>query len=89
MSEHFHAVMDRAVFNLGLSVEGTSAYILLTSIVQENARPTREALLARWTSTDEKLERALAELAERNVIQNKTGPGDEAFYHPNPSSVWR
>ena len=89
MTEHFHASMDREIFKLGLSVEATSAYILVTSLVGENTRPSIEALQAKWTGSNQDLDQALAELTGRNVIQPRKGPEGEDLYYPNPSSLWR
>ncbi len=89
MSDHIHEVMDRNIFNLKLSVEGVSAYILVTSLLGENVRPSLELIKGRWTTTQEALDSALAELVERNVLQPRTGPDKEKLYYPNPSSLWR
>ena len=89
MEEHVHSVMDRQIFNMNLSVEATSAYILVASLVSENVRPSLEIVRGRWTAEDEALDRALEELARHNVVQPRSGPEGETLYFPNPASLWR
>lgn len=89
MTEHHHASMDRHIFNLNLSVEATSAYIIVTSLAEENAPPTLEALQGRWSKSSHELDQALEELLGRNILQQRTGPDKAAMFYPNPSSLWR
>lgn len=89
MSEHFHTSMDRKIFNLELSVEATSAYIVVTSILSENARPDLESIRNRWIKSDEELDQALGELVGRQVLQVQSSPQGETLYYPKPSSLWR
>lgn len=90
MSEHFHAVMDRNIFKLKeLSMEATSAYIIIASVVGENAAPSLDIIRARWNASEEKLDLALKELSDRNVIVYRSGPAGEPLYYPKPSSFWR
>jgi len=89
MDEHFHAVMDRNIFNLKLSVEAASAYILITAIVGENVSPSLDNIRDRWTKSGGELEEALNELLDRNVLQFRKVSGEQSFYYPNPASLWR
>ena len=89
MSEHTHQVMDRQIFNLGLSVEATSAYIVVTSIVGDNQRPSLDLITGRWTKSTEELDLALSELADRGVLQQRPGPDGADLFYPAPSSLWR
>ena len=89
MSEHIHHAMDRNIFNFKLSVEATSAYILITSLLGENAGPSIEAIRDKWTTTEEALEKALAELENRSILQKRSGSQGRILYYPNPSSLWR
>ena len=89
MTEHFHFTMDRNIFNLKLSVEATSAYILVASSMEENVRPSLKVIKRRWVKSDRELDEALGELMQRNVLQLKPAPDGEAIYYPNPASLWR
>jgi len=89
MTEHFHSTMDRNIFNLGLSTEETSAYILITSLMEQNVRPTLEEIRSRWTVTDAELDDALRELIHRRILKVQTEQKDTPVYYPNPSNLWR
>jgi DNA-binding IscR family transcriptional regulator len=81
--------MDRQIFNMGLTVEATSAYIVITSLLGDNQRPSLDMIKNRWTLSDETLDRALAELTDRNVLQSRSGPDGMDLYYPTPASLWR
>jgi hypothetical protein len=89
MSEHLHMTMDRNIFNLKLSVEATSAYIIVTAVTGESVRPSLEVIRAKWNKEDHDLDAALNELMDRGVLQHRTGPDGKDLYYPNPSSLWR
>ena len=89
MVEHFHCAMDRQIFNMQLSIEATSAYIVVASLTGENLRPTLEYIQARWTSTPEALEAALNELMGRHILEQVVGSHGEPLYYPAPSSLLR
>ena len=82
MTEHFHITMDRNIFNLGLSTEVTSAYILVTSLSLEEIR-------GRWTASDDDLDDALRELIHRRILKVLTEQKETPVYYPNPSNLWR
>ena len=88
MVEHFHCTMDRQIFNMNLSVEATSAYIIVASLTGDNVRPSHEYIKARWTSTPESLETALHELIGRRILEPQTDPKGESIYYPAPASLW-
>ena len=89
MTEHFHITMDRKIFNLGLSTEATSAYILVTSLVEQNVLPNLEEIRGRWTTSDDELDDALRELIRRRIFKVLTEQKDTPVYYPNPSNLWR
>ncbi|MFP4071090.1 MAG: hypothetical protein ACLFTB_03485 [Desulfovibrionales bacterium] len=76
--------MERRIFELGLSVEAVSLYLLLDFLHQAGLPLTREPIEARWTGTPEKLDHSLQELELQNVIK---GESDE--YKVLPSEQWR
>lgn len=89
MGEVGYRVMDTQIFNLGLSVHATSAYIVICSIASDGLAATMERLAARWMADIELLPEALDELAAWLVIEPgriKDGP---PFFRPNPASLWR
>ncbi len=81
--------MDTQIFNLGLSVTATSAYILITALVGDGVRPELGSIRDRWNASPEELDRALADLADHNVIERHPGlEGSEPVYLVNPASLW-
>lgn len=89
MTEHVHHTMDQRIFNMNLSVVATSAYIVVTSLLGDNAPPTLENVRGRWTVSPEELDLALGELFSRGVLERREGPGGEILLYPRPSSLWR
>ena len=64
--------MDRAIFDLSLSVEATSAYILLDSLTDSGRRPAHpEALFASWNADPQALADALTELENHRIISQE------------------
>jgi hypothetical protein len=60
--------MDRAIFNLGTSVEATSLYILLCALLDQGELLTLGRAAVQWNGTGEELKKAAEELAERGVL---------------------
>src|SRR5208283_2703862 len=60
--------MDRAIFDLKVSVEAASLYILLCALMDGGQAPTLENALQKWTGTEESLLTAAQELIGRCVI---------------------
>lgn len=65
-------IMDRAIFELNASVEATSLYILLCTLVDQGEIPTLVRARVQWNGTDEALALAAEELARRGVIEAPT-----------------
>jgi len=81
--------MDTQIFNQGLSVESTSAYIIIASLQADGLKPTLEAIRHRWNATDQALENSLNELKGMNIIERHPGPGaTDPIYLVNPASLW-
>lgn len=60
--------MEQKIFNLGLSVDGTSLYLILAALQSEAAALNLENVSSRWLSSQEKLEASIAELEAHQVI---------------------
>jgi len=93
MSESFGtsncSPMDTQIFNQGLSVMATSAYIIIAALLGDGMKPELEVIEARWNATGEDLKRALAELKAFNIIERHPGPGgNNPIYIINPASLW-
>lgn len=80
--------MDRAVFDLGVSVHAVSLYILICGLLDEGREPTMEAVLTQWTDSKDALQAAVEELAARGVIGVETGQGFSGRFSVQPSAQW-
>lgn len=89
MAQLGYRVMDTQIFNLGLSLEANSAYIVVCSLMEDGLRAGLETVTARWNGTPETLAAALRELAAWRVVETRRDSGEDPFYAPNPASLWR
>jgi len=60
--------MDQAVFNLNMSTEAVSLYLMIDDILSRGETPSFDACKLKWTASCEKLEESMRELAARGVI---------------------
>jgi hypothetical protein len=81
--------MDTQIFNLGLTVYATSAYIVICSLVGDGVPATYDNLSARWGAEGVHLDSALDELSSWLIIELAQGPENQTAYTPNPASIWR
>jgi hypothetical protein len=81
--------MDRKIFTLNLSVEATSAYILVCSLVDGGAPATVESLGPFWNGPRQELPSALTELRSRGIIEEILDERLVRRYLPNPAEFWR
>jgi hypothetical protein len=82
-------LMDRKIFAMDLSVEATSAYILICSLVEGGAPATVESLGPFWNGPQEALPPALTELRTRGVVEEILDERLVRRYLPNPADFWR
>jgi hypothetical protein len=81
--------MDTQIFNLGLSIHATSAYIVICSIVSDGLPASLGNLTVRWMAAPELLTGALEELTAWLVIEPVIDKDGERLFAPNPASIWR
>ena len=77
--------MDQRIFEMKLSVEATSLYLLMVPLSDSGATLDRPTLLRFWNSGPEELDRALAELEERGVI----GGDQRRRWYVRPVGSWQ
>ena len=82
-------VMDRKIFSLNLSVEATSAYILMCTLAESGAPITIESAGTFWNDTPEALVSALAELDRHGIKFEKLDANQMRQYYLNPSDRWK
>lgn len=76
--------MDRKIFEMSLSVEATSLYLLLVPLAEGGVPLNRDSALQFWNSSDDKLDDAIEELLARAVIQE----GSTGDWLLLPPSSW-
>ncbi len=80
-------IMEREIFNLQLSVEATSAYILMCSLQEKGKILTDETIAPYWQGTDEQFDKAIKELLDFKVIE-KTNHSDQIRYAIRKQCDW-
>ncbi len=80
--------MDRAIFDLRVSVEATSLYILLCALMDGRQAPTLENARQKWTGTGESLLAAAQELVRRCIITGAVPIPEDMHLHPNTRDRW-
>lgn len=68
-SNHTHPAMDQKIFDLGLSVETISLYLLFCGLTDEGRKITTNAVLDIWNGGREALSAGIDELEKRNIIR--------------------
>jgi uncharacterized protein YdeI (YjbR/CyaY-like superfamily) len=81
-------IMDQKIFTLNLSVEATSAYILMCTLAESGTPVTIESAKTFWNDTPEALVKALDELQRYSIIYEALDANQVRQYHLNPSNLW-
>ena len=80
--------MDRAIFELNLSIEATSLYILLCALMVGGQPPTIEEALPKWAGTEKTLMAAAEELIGRCVLNTSLPITKGKHLHPTTRDRW-
>lgn len=81
-------LMERKIFSMNLSVEATSAYILICTLAESGAPVTIESAGSFWNDSPEALTTALHELSRHRVIHEELDSKQIRQYFVNPSNLW-
>jgi hypothetical protein len=81
--------MDRKIFSLNLSVEATSAYILICNLAESGTPITIESAGTFWNDRPESLVSALEELDRHRIIFEALDANQMRQYYLNPSELWK
>lgn len=76
--------MDQHIFELGLSVEATSLYLLLCPLAEGGVPLNRAGVTPFWNAGPEALEKAAAELSVHGVIEQS----DDGYWRIRPAAFW-
>jgi DNA-binding PadR family transcriptional regulator len=77
--------MEHMIFQLGLSVEAVSLYILLDHFEDSGKSITREILLTKWNASSDLLEQSLQELEMQGVVTIS----EQGVVAATPVSRWK
>jgi hypothetical protein len=80
--------MDRAIFDVEISIEAISLYILLCALMDGEQAPTLENALPKWAGTEESLSAAARELIGRCIINGIIPTPNDMHLHPNTRDRW-
>jgi hypothetical protein len=80
--------MNQKIFSMNLSVEATSAYILICNLAESGAPVTVESLGCFWNTGPEALTEALTELDRHQVIYEALDSAQVRQYYLNPPDLW-
>ncbi len=81
-------LMDRTIFSINLSVEATSAYILICTLAESGVPVTIESAQSFWNDTSEALASALEELLHHCIIHEALDSNQVRQYFINPPDLW-
>jgi hypothetical protein len=82
--------MDQAIFNLGLSMETISVYLLACGLADAGKPVTTKNLTELWNGTADSLDQGLRELEQRNIIARVLSDGnDRAAYQVKEVHHWK
>lgn len=77
--------MDQRIFDMELSVEATSLYLLIVSLLDGGAAVNRDIVANLWNSGEDQLDQAMAELTRRGI----SGQGAGGDWFIRPASDWQ
>jgi hypothetical protein len=81
--------MDRAIFDLNVSVEATSAYILICYLLDGGHNPDLDKMRSLWNGSEQSLQTAINELMERQVLQYCHELSSDTSVAVNPADKWQ
>jgi len=61
--------MDQKIFELGLSVQGTSLYLILDSLLSDGQNLSLENVKARWLDSEQQLTQSIQELEGHGIVE--------------------
>ncbi|MBA3028355.1 MAG: hypothetical protein FP816_06000 [Desulfobacteraceae bacterium] len=68
-SDPIHPTRNQKIFDLGLSVETVSLYLLCCGLTDEGRRVSFKEIQSLWNSSEEALQSSLADLEKRNILR--------------------
>jgi hypothetical protein len=83
-------LMSQRIFDLGLSLETVSLYLLCCGLADAGEAISTRLLQDRWNGSDADLQTSLEELASRNILQQRLSDGQhQTIYQVVKDAHWR
>ncbi|MFH2045242.1 MAG: hypothetical protein ABIK92_08850 [Pseudomonadota bacterium] len=76
-NDHTKPSMNQDIFNLGLSVETISVYLLCCGLTDQGAVVSTKNLLGVWNGSPEALYEGIKNLEERNILLKIISDGED------------
>ncbi len=81
--------MDQKIFDAGLSVETTSAYLLCRGLEEAGVTLSEKNLLEKWNGAADAFYQSMKELEEKNIIRETDAEKDGgAVYVLSDAADW-
>ena len=82
--------MDQKIFNIGLSVEKVSLYLLCCGLADAGSTITKKNILKIWNGSEEELRDCVRTLEEKNILLRILSDGKEHdVYKLTDVEQWR
>ena len=89
-SQNQTPAMNQEIFNLGLSVETVSVYLICCNLSDNNTIISTKNLSSMWNGTEALLIEGLKNLEERNILRKIISDGEEKnIYQLSDVKDWK
>ena len=89
-SQNQPPAMNQEIFNLDLSVETVSVYLICCNLSDNNTVISTKNLSSMWNGTEALLNKGLKDLEERNILRKIISDGDEKnIYQLSDVKDWK
>jgi hypothetical protein len=89
-SQNQPPAMNQEIFNLGLSVETVSVYLICCNLSDNNTIISTKNLSSMWNGTEALLIEGLKDLEERNILRRIISDGEEKnIYQLSDVKDWK
>jgi predicted transcriptional regulator len=89
-SQNQPPAMNQEIFNLDLSVETVSVYLICCNLSDNNTAISTKNLSSMWNGTEALLNKGLKDLEERNILRKIISDGEEKnIYQLSDVADWK
>jgi hypothetical protein len=89
-SQNQPPAMNQEIFNLDLSVETVSVYLICCNLSDNNTAISTKNLSSMWNGTEALLNEGLKDLEERNILRKIISDGEEKnIYQLSDAADWK